>query len=127
MNVMYIDDDAGNRAVLNDMLGLGRVRMAEAADTRTGLAMLDRDEFNLILMDLRMPEVNGLTAIRMVRARGDARGKVPIVVVTADLTPGVEQMCRHAGADGFLAKPVTIARLFGTIGAVMAGRDPTLA
>lgn len=120
MNVIYIDDDAANRRVLADMLALGKVPMAQAADAHTGLAMLDQAQYGMVLMDLRMPEMNGLTAIRKIRARSDATARVPIVVVTADLSPGVQRMCEDAGADGFLTKPVAMADLFDAVGAAMS-------
>ena len=120
MITIYIEDDASNRKVLKQMLELGRVEMAEASDARTGLAMLDEADYAIVFMDLRMPEMNGMTAIRKIRARSDAAARVPIVVVTADLTPGVRRMCEEAGADGFLAKPVDIGLLFGAIGSAAA-------
>lgn len=120
MKVIYIDDDATNRAVLSGMFELGRVSMAEAPDARTGLAMLGEVDYGLVLMDLRMPEMNGLTAIRHVRARSDAMRNVPIVVVTADLTEGVKRMCGDAGADGFVTKPVNMTQLFDVVGKALA-------
>ena len=119
MKVIYIDDDAVNRQVLRGMLGTAGVPMTEAADAKAGLRMLEEGGYALVLMDLRMPEINGLTAIRQLRARQDANRKIPILVVTADLTPGVRELCREAGADGFLEKPVAMQKLFDTIGTVM--------
>lgn len=119
INVIYIDDDPGNRAVLKGMFQLCRVDMAQAADANTGLDMLEREDYGLVLMDLRMPEMNGLTAIRKVRARLGLKGQVPIVVVTADLTPGVQRLCEDAGANGFLTKPVAMAELFEMVGAII--------
>lgn len=115
MNIIYIDDDASNRALLRDMLGMRGYRMAEAEDAKSGLAMIEAKKFDLILMDLRMPDMNGLTAIRQLRSTGDHRAHIPIVVVTADLSQGVKELCRGAGADDFLEKPVDMDRLFTVI------------
>ena len=115
MNVIYIDDDATNRALLRDMMAIEGISMTEAADARTGLKMIGEGDFDLILMDLRMPDMNGLTAIRQLRAGGNLKGHVPIVVVTADISEGVKELCRGAGADDFLEKPVYMDKLFGIV------------
>ena len=115
LNIIYIDDDATNRALLRDMLATRGIAMAEAADPRTGLKMVAEQKFDLILMDLRMPDMNGLTAIRQLRASSGRGARIPIVVVTADPSPGVRELCRGAGADDFLEKPVYMDRLFAVI------------
>lgn len=121
MNIIYIDDDATNRTVVQGMLAAAGLSMAEAADARTGLRMVDENDYSLVVMDLRMPEMNGLTAIRQLRVRTDHKGRVPILVLTADLTPGVCAMCRSAGANSFLEKPVSMEQLFDVIGTIMVG------
>ena len=122
MNVIYIDDDAANRAVMKALLATAGLQMAEAADATIGLQALDRGSYDLVLMDLRMPQMNGLTAIRQLRARGGDKGRLPVVVVTADLTPGVQELCEAAGADAFLAKPVALDKLFRALGSVLAAK-----
>lgn len=126
MNIIYIDDDATNRAVLRGMLEASGVKMAEAPDAQTGLKMIDEGDYAIVLMDLRMPGVSGLTAIRQLRSIDNANKQIPIVVVTADLTDGVRDLCRGAGADDFVAKPVGMADLFDAIGSAVA-KAPTLA
>ena len=115
MNIIYIDDDATNRALLRDMLALEDIALMDAADARTGLKMIDEGDFDLIFMDLRMPDMNGLTAIRQLRSGVNRRDHIPIVVVTADPSEGVKAMCRSAGADDFLEKPISIERLFDIV------------
>jgi CheY-like chemotaxis protein len=73
--------------------------------------MISDGDFDLILMDLRMPDMNGLTAIRQLRSAREHMTRIPIVVVTADPSDGVREMCRSAGADDFLDKPVSLDRL----------------
>jgi len=118
VNIIYIDDDATNRALLREMLALEGIAMVEAADARSGLKIIENGKFDLIFMDLRMPDMNGLTAIRQLRT-GDARGKnVPIIVVTADPSEGVRDLCRTAGATDFLDKPVSLEKLFEIVNSV---------
>lgn len=118
MNIIYIDDDATNRALLGDMLAVEGIEITEAGDARTGLKLIENGRFDLIFMDLRMPDMNGLTAIRQLRASGGRQQAIPIVVVTADPSEGVKSMCRTAGATDFLEKPISMDRLLKLIGAI---------
>ncbi|HWI85353.1 MAG TPA: response regulator [Sphingomonas sp.] len=118
MNIIYIDDDATNRAVLRDMLKLKGIAMVEAPDARSGLKLISEGSFDLIFMDLRMPDMNGLTAIRQIRAAGNQGNqghRIPIVAVTAELSEGIKELGRTAGADAFLEKPIMLESLFDTI------------
>jgi len=119
LKIIYIDDDTINRALIRDMLESEGFPMAEASSARAGLDLIAGGEFDLVFMDLRMPNMNGITAIRQIRAKGSANGRTPfIVVVTGDLTDGVVQLCRDAGADDFLQKPVSMERLFAIVGRI---------
>jgi len=122
VNIIYIDDDATNRALLRDMLAVEGLAVAEAADARTGIKMIDEGDFDLIFMDLRMPDMNGLTAIRQLRSGVSRGAHIPIIVVTADPSEGVKQMCRTAGADDFLDKPISMDRLFDIVSSTRAAR-----
>ena len=116
MNIIYIDDDATNRALLRDMLAIEDIAMDEAGDARTGLRLIDDGNYDLVFMDLRMPDMNGLTAIRQLRAGGTKQQNLPIIVVTADPSEGVRSMCRAAGATDFLDKPISMDKLFELVG-----------
>lgn len=122
MKIIYIDDNATNRQLLRDMLALEGIAMTEAGDAPTGLGMIESEDFDLVFMDLRMPNMNGVTAIRQLRSSATRRRHVPIVVVTANPSEGVRSMCRTAGASGFLDKPIDMARLFEIVGSVRDGR-----
>ena len=122
MQVLFIEDDAMNRRVVRDMLSVAGVEMSEAPEADTGLAMLDSQPFDLILMDLRMPGMDGLTAVQKIRARGDAVASVPIIVVTADSAMDLQDRCLAAGADGLLRKPVAMTLLFDAIARAISER-----
>ena len=124
MKIIYIDDDATNRALLRDMLEIENIAVDEAGDARTGLKMIDERDYDLIFMDLRMPDMNGLTAIRQLRAGGARQKSVPIIVVTADPSEGVRSLCRSAGATDFLDKPISMEKLFDMVGAFRKPRVP---
>jgi CheY-like chemotaxis protein len=120
MHVIYIDDDAASRLVVRAMLRASHIRIDEAADVQTGLQMVAEGDYQAVLIDLRMPGMNGLTGIRQLRARYDCKKQLPIIVVSGDLSPGVRHLCSEAGANDFLEKPVRMPVLLAKIG-VAAG------
>ncbi len=127
MRVLFVDDHEINRRVVKDMLGAAGVEMAEAPEAETGLRMIDETAYDLILMDLRMPGMDGLAAVRRIRARTDAKADVPIIMVTADVAPSILADSAEAGADDVLHKPVDMGSLFDAIAAVLVNRGNSVA
>ncbi len=109
-----------NRRVVGDMLDVAGATMVEAESAERGLEILDEQDFEMVLVDLRMPGMDGITAIRHIRARSDDKGMVPIIVVTADVAPDLRQRCLSAGADDVIFKPVAMDSLFDAIGRILA-------
>jgi CheY-like chemotaxis protein len=122
MRVLFVEDNEINRRVVKEMLRAGGIEMSEAEDGIIGLQMIEANDYDLILMDLRMPGMDGITAIRHLRARADEKGRLPVIVVTADEGLTIDSDCLQAGADDVLRKPVSMAVLFDAIGSVMAQR-----
>ncbi|MEG8054248.1 response regulator [Sphingomonas aerolata] len=120
MNILFIEDDRMNRRVVGDMLDVAGATMVEAESAERGLEILDEQDFEMVLVDLRMPGMDGITAIRHIRARSDAKGMVPIIVVTADVATDLRQRCLSAGADDVIFKPVAMDSLFDAIGRILA-------
>jgi CheY-like chemotaxis protein len=120
LNILFIEDDRMNRRVVGDMLDVAGATMVEAESAERGLEILDEQDFEMVLVDLRMPGMDGITAIRHIRARSDAKGMVPIIVVTADVAPDHRQRCLSAGADDVIFKPVAMDSLFDAIGRILA-------
>ena len=122
MNILFIEDDPMNRRVVKDMLDVAGATMAEAGLAEEGLARIEFETFDVILMDLRMPGMDGLEAIRRIRARPDEKADLPIIVITADTAIDLRERCLEAGADDVLFKPVAMDALFDSIGRVLAIR-----
>lgn len=122
MRVLAIEDDALNRRVVRDMLSVAGVAMDEADSAELGLRMIDADDFDVVLMDLRMPGMDGLEAIGHIRARTDAKTDLPVIVITADAAADLRARCLAGGADELLLKPVAMEELFDAIGRVIAAR-----
>lgn len=126
MNVLFVEDDAMNRRVVRDMLTVAGASMDEAENAETGLRMIDEGSYDLILMDLRMPGMDGLTAIRHIRMRADAKARLPVIVVTADTALDICQNCIDQGADEVILKPVAMTKLFDAIGRLIARGDQAM-
>lgn len=123
VNVLFIEDDRMNRRVVKDMLDVAGATMVEAESAERGLELVAEQDFAIVLVDLRMPGMDGITAIEHIRARDDAKGRVPIIVVTADIAPDLHQRCLAAGADDVIFKPVAMDALFEAMGTVLARSD----
>lgn len=123
MKLLFVEDDAMNRRVVKDMLDVAGVLMDEADGAQEGLRMIDTGEYDLILMDLRMPGMDGIEAIAALRQRADEKGRLPVIVLTADAAAGLRERCMAAGADEVLFKPVSMQSLFDAIAVVLVDRD----
>ena len=123
MKVLFVEDDPMNRRVVRDMLSVAGVEMDEAETAELGLAKIEDGDYALILMDLRMPGMDGFDAIRAIRARGDAKASLPITVVTADAGSDLRHRCFEAGANDVVMKPVAMRALFDSIGKLLASVD----
>jgi len=118
VNILIADDDATARLVLRMLLVQAGHGVTEAHDGATALALAASHPFQLILMDVQMPVMDGLEATRRIRER--ERGTpahAPIFALTGARLAGDGERCLAAGADRYLCKPVNRAELF----AAMAG------
>lgn len=116
--VLIVDDHPANRDLLRIMLQAADCETAEASDGEQALAVLKDQTFDLVLMDVRMPVMDGLAATRALRALDAPVRDVPVLAVTAEAMPEDAARCLAAGMDGHLAKPVTQAKLYAAIEAV---------
>ena len=123
MNVLFIEDDPMNRRVVADMLDVAGAAMTEAESAEIGLQLIEENDFDMALVDLRMPGMDGITAIERIRARADAKAKLPIIVVTADTAIDLRERCIAAGANEVLFKPVAMDALFEAMGRILASGE----
>ncbi len=123
--VLVVDDHPANREVARLMLAPTGAEIVEACDGIEAVEMCRLQAFDLILMDVRMPRMDGLAATRAIRALDAPFGAVPILAVTADAMPEDAERCLAAGMDGHLAKPITHTTLYAAIDRVMAPDEAT--
>ena len=121
--ILFVDDHEMNRRVVRGMLDIAGVSMDEASGAESGLRMIDTADYDLVLMDLRMPGMDGLAAIREIRARRDSKGKVPVVVLTADMGQEILQAVEAAGGDDMVNKPIVMENLFDAIARMLSSAD----
>lgn len=121
-HVLVVDDHTANREVARLMLTAIGCEVTEAIDGEEAIEMAAAQTFDLILMDVRMPRVDGLAATRAIRAAGN---RVPILAVTADAMPEDAVRCMAAGMDDHLAKPISHHALYAAMGRLMSGEAET--
>jgi two-component system sensor histidine kinase RpfC len=109
--VLVADDDAANRKILASVLQAAGHEVMLAPDGATALALLDRQPIDLALIDINMPGVSGYEVARHHRARRREDGGPSLVALTADTSSEIERLCREAGMDAVLAKPIDAGHL----------------
>jgi signal transduction histidine kinase/ActR/RegA family two-component response regulator len=127
LRVLVVDDHPANREVARLMLSAIGCEVAEAADGDEAVDMARTDAFDLILMDVRMPRVDGLAATRMIRALPGTVADTPILAVTADAMPEDAARCLGAGMNAHLAKPISHLALYAAMETLLAGPAPDTA
>ena len=109
--LLVAEDNPVNQRVIARMLQKLGFQADLAASGREVLAALERERYDLILMDCQMPEMDGFEATAAVRAREQGSARTPIVALTANAMQGDRERCLAAGMDGYLAKPVRLEDL----------------
>ena len=102
--ILYVEDNAPNRMIVRDLLKRTTYQLIEAHDGEAGVALALERRPDLILMDIQLPKISGLEAIRRLRAEA-ATAATPIVAITSFALSGDDQKAKEAGATAYLAKP----------------------
>ena len=113
--LLLVEDDRINELVATRMLGRAGFRVEVARDGAAALEMAALREFDLILMDVQLPDMDGFEVTRQIRGADEGRPNVPILAMTANPMDDNRQACLAAGMDGFIAKPIDRARMIETI------------
>jgi PAS domain S-box-containing protein len=134
LRVLVAEDTAVNRKLVAATLGKRGHRVTAVENGREAVETLERagpGGFDLVLMDVQMPEMDGFEASRAIRERERATGThVPIVALTAHALKGDRERCLEAGMDGYLAKPIDLDQLVAAVeglGTAPAGAAPSAA
>ena len=115
--VLLVEDNQVNRMVTEGMLQQCGVEVVCVDNGREALVCLEGGTFDAVFMDVQMPDLDGYAVTRRYREweHGQRRRRVPIIAVTASVTPGNREACLDAGMDDYLAKPFVFAELRGIL------------
>ena len=112
---LIIDDNASNIYLIRFILEKQGFQVIEAKKGIDGVEMALHEKPDIILMDIQLPDIDGLEATRRIRA-SEANGNVPIIAVTSYAMPGDRQMVLAAGCNSYITKPIDIDDLVAEIG-----------
>jgi signal transduction histidine kinase/cytochrome b561 len=122
VRILAAEDNPVNQLVLRTLLGQIGIEPAIVGDGEAAVAAWESGDWDVILMDVQMPKMDGPTATRLIRRREAELGRrhTPIIALTANAMTHQTGSYRAAGMDAFVAKPIVVEKLFAAIAAVMA-------
>lgn len=118
--VLLAEDNPVNQRVAVALLGALGCEVDVARDGREAFEAVQRGAYDAVLMDMMMPEMDGLEATRAIRALADERAAIPVIALTANAFAEDRAACEAAGMSGFVTKPVTAAKLREALAAVLS-------
>jgi signal transduction histidine kinase/DNA-binding response OmpR family regulator len=122
LTILLAEDNRVNQALAMRLLEKRGHTVILAETGRAALAALEKQTFDLVLMDVQMPEMDGLEATRSIRQTERASGRhVPIIAMTANAMIGDKELCVQSGMDGYLTKPLSTKELFSAIESLPVG------
>ena len=124
LRVLIAEDNAVNQILAVRLLNRQGHSTVIADNGRSALASLEQQEFDLVLMDVQMPEMNGFEATAAIRKEEETTGRhIPIIAMTAHAMKGDEERCLTAGMDAYVSKPIAPDELFRVIAKMAPAPD----
>ncbi len=123
LRVLLAEDNLVNQKVASRMLEKQNYSVTIAGNGVEAIEALEGQTFDLVLMDIQMPEMDGLQAAKAIREneRANGGGHIPIIALTAHAMTGDRERFLEAGMDGYVTKPIRMAELLGEIGRLRRG------
>ncbi|MCP4008146.1 MAG: response regulator, partial [Proteobacteria bacterium] len=107
LNILVAEDNAVNRKVITMILENADFKVQTVNDGVQALDALEKEHYDLVIIDMQMPVMGGIEAMKLYRMAHHRKSEeIPFLVLTANATTDAQELCREAGADGFLTKPV---------------------
>ncbi len=119
--VLIVEDNPRNRKLLRTILRFRGFDVVECEDGTASLELAKKHRPVLILMDIELPTMDGITALGLLRGDSATRN-IPVIAVTASVTPSEREKVASAGFDGYVAKPIDVEK-FGELVDRMAGKE----
>jgi two-component system, sensor histidine kinase and response regulator len=125
LRVLLAEDNAVNRALATRLLEKRGHSVEIACDGKQALLATEKEELDVILMDIQMPEMDGFEATAAIRRQEASSGKhVPIIALTAHALKEDREQCLSSGMDAYLSKPIRATELLATIENVLENKEP---
>ena len=124
LSILIAEDNALNRRLAMKLLHSAGHRVTEATNGREVLDLCSKEAYDLILMDIEMPETNGFEATQCIRQGGSLNSRVPIYALTAHALEGDRQRCLSAGMDGYISKPIDVEAVLKIVGQIASRSIP---
>ena len=121
--ILIVEDNEKNMKLARDVLQAKGYATLEAVNGEDGVRLALEHTPDLVLMDIQLPDINGVEAFRRIRAHA-ATAAVPVVAFTASVTPMDRHRITDAGFDGFIGKPVNLKEFLETVRTTLAGKVP---
>jgi CheY-like chemotaxis protein len=121
--ILIVEDNATNRLIASRMLATLGASVQTAANGAEGVDAVSRERFDIILMDIQMPVMDGVTATRAIRRLPAPAGKTPIIAMTANVFTHQQDGYREAGMTGAVSKPLSPSRLLAEINRLGPRKD----
>jgi two-component system sensor histidine kinase RpfC len=115
LRLLVADDNATNREVIGKILERGGHVATLVNDGEEALDALERDDFDVVILDRNMPGMGGIEALQALRLMTRGRARLPVIVLSADVTAEAKREALESGADAFLSKPIEALRLLDEI------------
>jgi len=122
--VLVIEDDHLNMKLMRSLLGLGGYRMLEAGDAETGLRLAVEHKPDLILMDVQLPGLDGLSATRRLKENPELAA-IPVIALTGLAMEGDREKALDAGCQDYISKPINTRSFLGSLGALLVPEEKT--
>jgi signal transduction histidine kinase/CheY-like chemotaxis protein len=123
LRILLAEDNLINQKLAIRLIEKHGHQVLAVNNGREAVAAVENEDFDVVLMDVSMPEMNGLEATALLRARYNGTRHIPIIAMTAHALMGDREMCLQAGMDAYLTKPIHADTLFATIHEVLAQDD----
>ena len=115
-NVLYIEDNPDNMMLVKRALEARGYRLLEAMNGLSGVDVAEREDVDLILLDINLPDIDGYEVARRLRKSSKiALTRVPIIAITANALKGDAEKALNAGCDVYMSKPINIRELWARV------------
>jgi CheY-like chemotaxis protein len=112
--ILVVEDNKLNMKLVNGLIKIGKYRMIEAIDAESGIELIREQRPDLVLMDIQLPGMDGLSATKVIKEDPDLKD-IPIVALTSYAMQGDKEKALAAGCTGYITKPIDTRKFLETV------------